>query len=189
MHSFNTEKLLIRPLAEQDKALFISLYTDAKVMRNIGEALSHQKAEKAFSNTLKVIKKDQPKIMTWTIVNLADNKAIGIQGFTWSTPTALNDISIDNERQTAEIGIMLLRGSNGKLLPEEAIGALIEYGFSHLKLKQINACFTKKNLATARVAKKVGFTFNAVQQSDDVQQKLESVFSNTWQSCYIKKLI
>jgi RimJ/RimL family protein N-acetyltransferase len=173
MHSFTTERLLIRPLAEHDKDLYISLYTDAKIMRNISEPLTVPASIKAFNNTLKTMKKDSKKIMTWTIVTLKDNKSIGIQGLNWK------------KTDTAEIGIMLLRNSNGMLLPEEAIGSLIEYGFNHLSLQQINACFEKKNLATARVSRKTGFIFKESQQPVDKQQRIECVFKNSWSRHYI----
>lgn len=173
VHSFTTERLLIRPLAEQDKAMYISLYTDAKVMRNISEPLSITAAEKAFNSTIKAMNKAQPKVMTWTIVTLENNENIGLQALNWQSP------------EIAEIGIMLLRISNGRLLPEEAIGSLIEYGFNHLALQQINACFAKKNLATARVAKKTGFIFKESQQPVDKQQRIECVFKNAWDRHYI----
>ncbi|KGJ89690.1 GNAT family N-acetyltransferase [Colwellia psychrerythraea] len=184
MHSFTTERLLIRPLSIQDKALFINLYTDAKVMRNIAAPLSDEKAEKAFNNTLSIMNKAQPKIMSWAIVNIIDNRAIGIQGFTWS-PMKNGPLS-NTKPSVAEIGIMLLRSSSGKLLPEEAIGSLIEYGFKHLKLEQINACFTKENLATARVSKKAGFVCNLKENKDEPGQRIESVFKNNWLRSYIK---
>tara|TARA_R110002050_G_scaffold154989_5_gene282945 strand:+ start:987 stop:1523 length:537 start_codon:yes stop_codon:yes gene_type:complete len=177
MHSFTTERLLIRPLTEEDKALYFSLYCDKKIMRNIGNVFSHQKAETAFANTLKTMTKKQPKALTWAIVSLENNECIGLQALNFQT----SDI--------AEIGIMLLRTSNGRLLPEEAIGSLIEYGFNQLNLQQINACFAKKNLATARVAKKTGFIFKESQQPADIHQRVESVFSNTWHRHYIKTII
>ena len=116
MHSFTTDRLLIRPLDEQDKTLYISLYTDAKAMRNIGEHLSELAAEKAFNKTLKAMKKEKPTVITWAIVLLSNNQSIGLQAFNFKSITL------------AEIGIMLLRNNNGRLLPEEAIGSLIEYG-------------------------------------------------------------
>lgn len=177
MHSFTTERLLIRPLAEQDKALYISLYTDAKVMRNIGEPLTDIAAEKAFSSTITAMQKSQPKVMTWAIVNQENDQCIGLQALNWQTP------------EIAEIGIMLLRNSNGRLLPEEAVGSIIEYSFNHLALQQINACFAKKNLATARVAKKTGFIFTESQQPVDKQQRIECVFKNTWDKHYIKTIL
>ncbi len=189
MHSFTTERLLIRPIQAQDQALYISLYTDAKIMRHISAPLSLQAAEKAFNSTLNVMNKvissavnkaesnKKAKVMTWVIVTLDNQQSIGIQALHWQT---------DN---CAEIGIMLLRQSNGRLLPEEAIGSVLEYGLHHLHLKQIKACYAKKNLATARVAKKAGFTFYASNQTDDERSKTDTVYSHSWHRQYIKTII
>lgn len=177
MHSFTTERLLIRPLAEQDKNVYTRLYSDAKTMRNISEPLSNIEAEQAFNKTLKAMRKDKPKAITWAIVTLDNNQCIGLQALNWQ------------KTEVAEIGIMLLRNSNGKLLPEEAIGSLIEYGFNYLSLPQINACFTKKNLATARVAKKTGFTFDSTQQLEDTLRRVDSVYKTTWNRQYIKTIL
>ena len=177
MQSFTTERLLIRPLAEQDKAMYISLYTDAKIMRNIGEPLSVEAAEKAFKKTIKVMQKDQPKVMTWAIITLDNNECIGLGALNWQMP----DI--------AEIGIMLLRNSNGQLLPEEAIGSIIEYGLNHLALEQINACYTKKNFATARVAKKTGFVFDSTKQPLDTLQRIDYLYKSSWHRHYIKTIL
>lgn len=178
MHSFTTERLLIRPLLEEDKALFINLYTDAKVMRNISAPLSHEKAEKAFHNTLKIMKKPQPSIMTWVIVNLADKKTIGIQGFSW--PSIKSEQLNGQKNTTAEIGIMLLRNSNGKLIPEEATTALIEYAFNHLPIERINTFYAKENFSVAKLAQKLGFIFNKCKQPLDGKQCLQYIDKRNW---------
>lgn len=186
MHSFTTERLLIRPLSEEDKALFINLYTDAKVMRNISDPLSHEKAEKAFHNTLKIMKKAQPTIMTWTIVNMTENRAIGIQGFTW--PTTNNAQPADRKLAQAEIGIMLDTKANGKLFPEEAMGSLIEYGFTQLKLERINAFYASKNLATKRFVNKLGFILPANLQNDNGKTSYQYFEYQQWEQRLIKKV-
>jgi len=167
----------MRPLAEQDRDLYFSLYCNEKTMRHIGKAFSHQEAEKAFNNSLKAMLKEKPKVISWAITTLDKNECIGLGALNWQSP----DI--------AEIGIMLVRNSNGKLLPEEAIGSIIECGFNLLALQQINACFAKKNLATARVSKKTGFIFKESQQPVDIQQRIESVFKHSWHRHYIKTII
>ncbi len=53
---------------------------------------------------------------------------------------------------------MLAPKSNGKLYPEEAMGALMEYTFSQLKYNRVNAFYDSKNLATKRFVNKLGFT-------------------------------
>ncbi len=106
MHSFTTERLLIRPLAEQDKDVYISLYTDAKIMRNIGGSLSVEAAENAFVRVIKAMTKEQPKAITWAITTLDCNEFIGLQALNWQTQKTPG---------TSEIGIMLLRDSNCRL--------------------------------------------------------------------------
>jgi RimJ/RimL family protein N-acetyltransferase len=194
MHSFTTERLLIRPLAVQDKALFINLYTDAKVMRNISEPLTDEKAEKAFHNTLKIMEKDHPKILTWAIVNLADNQSIGIQGFTW--PTNKSESSTESKMIIAEIGIMLLRNSHGRLFTEEAMGALMEYGFNYLGLDKINAFYASKNLATKRFVNKLGFIYNEALQGNvnksNTVNSYQYAESDQWQQkliCQVREYI
>jgi len=178
MHSFTTKRLLIRPLANQDKELYISLYCDAKVMRNIAEPLSIDTAKKAFDNTLKAMKKLQPKIMTWAIVTLADNKTIGIQGLTW--PSIKCAVSTNEKATTADIGIMLATKANGQLFPEEAMGALMEYGFTYLDLEKISAFYTSKNLATKRFVKKLGFTNSKALQDGHTINCYQHIDKRSW---------
>jgi len=177
MHSFTTERLLIRPLAEQDEAMYISLYTDAKVMRNIGKALSHQEAEKAFARTIKAMKREKPSVMSWSIVTLEGNKSVGIQGLNWQTS--------DN----ADIGIMLSRTSNGRLLPEEAMGALMEYAFNYLSVNKINAFYANKNLATSRFVKKLGFIYDTEQQPENTNDCYQYVDKEKWHQTLINKVL
>jgi RimJ/RimL family protein N-acetyltransferase len=124
--------------------------------------------------------KAHPKILTWAIVEINSNRAIGIQ--------SLNKTNKKN-LQEADIGIILSVLANGKQIPEESIGSLIEYGFTQLGLKQINACFIKRNLATARVSKKTGFVLNINFQNTSSEQKIESVYLDSWERSYIENLI
>lgn len=175
MHSFTTERLLIRPLAEQDKELYLSLYTNAKIMRHIGTPFTVEVAEQAFSKTIRAMNKPNPTVMTWAIVSLTTEKTIGIQ--------ALNRQSKDS----AEIGIMLLRVSNGKLIPEEAMGSLMEYGFNQLNLQSIIAHYAKVNLATKRFVKKLGFIPTTTVQPLTESQCVQYISKKLWNKYFIKK--
>jgi len=177
MHNFTTQRLLIRPLAEQDKDLYFSLYTNAKVMRNIGEPLTQVEAEKAFTSTLKAMQKTQPKVMSWAIVALYNNECIGIQGLNWQTP----DI--------ADIGIMLSRTSNGKQLPEEAMGALMEYAFNYLSVAKINAFYARKNLATSRFVKKLGFIYDDAKQPANINDSYQYFIKDKWLQTLIYQVL
>jgi len=168
MHNFTTERLLIRPLAEQDKSMYVSLYTDAKTMRNIAEPLTELAAEKAFNKTISIMQQKKPKVITWAIVNLASNKNMGLQALNWQSP----DI--------AEIGIMLLRHTNGRLIPEEAMGALMEYAFNNLSINIIKASYAKRNLATKRFVKKLGFISKSASSLENSNNCYEYFNKEQW---------
>ncbi len=88
----------------------------------------------------------------WSIVDKSSMQPIGIQML----------FKRDKEQQntTIEMGIFLSRQAHGKLIPEEAIGSLIQYAFAIRKVKRLIAAFSKKNLATIRFVKKLGFIFD-----------------------------
>ncbi len=163
-HSFTTKRLLIRPLVNEDKALYLSLYTDAKIMRNIGQPLTVVAAERAFFNTLNALNKPFPITLTWAIIDKENNKRIGIQ--------ALH--RIDNNSQSAEIGIILSTLANGKSFPEEAMGALMEYAFTQLCINCINAYYSKKNLATRRFLNKLNFKPKKLNDSNNHHEYFNS---------------
>jgi ribosomal-protein-alanine N-acetyltransferase len=152
MHSFNTERLLIRPLAEQDKALYLSLYCDTEVMRNIGEPLSFKSAEKSFCNTLKAMKRSSCKVLTWTIIDKLNNQTIGIQVLNF------ND---EANNKSAEVGIMLSTKRQNTGLGKEAMSVLLQYGFTQLSLDIVTALYAKKNLASHKLFHSLDFILSA----------------------------
>ena len=57
----------MRPLAEQDKAMFCALYTDAKTMRYIEPVYSQEKAINAFKGLVKRNSNNNSGFTTWAI--------------------------------------------------------------------------------------------------------------------------
>jgi RimJ/RimL family protein N-acetyltransferase len=186
VHSFSTERLLIRPLAEQDKELFASLYTNAKTMRHIAEPLSNIEVEQAFSKTLNAMRKGKPNVLTWAIVTLDNNECIGLQALNWQK-SAKNNINVISH--TAEIGIMLSPSSHGKSIPKEATGAIIEYAFNYLPINRIEAHFSKRNIVVGRITKNFGFKDTTTLQTFDEHQKIHYIDKPFWHSQYIKNII
>lgn len=168
MHTITTDRLLLKPLTEQDKPLYLQLYTNPKVMRKICSPLSESQAEQFFNLTLKQVDRFDNKRLSWAIVEKESQKTIGIQGITWDK----------NLPDTVSIGIMLLPAANGRLYPEEAMGALVQYAFEYANLTQVNAEFNKTNFATARFVKKLGFILT--QSKSSVESS-----NNIPQTCYI----
>jgi ribosomal-protein-alanine N-acetyltransferase len=184
MHSFTTERLLIRLLIEEDEAFYCYQYTDKKMMRIIGEPMSYEKASKAFFRALKANSADKKTVMTWAIVDRSSCEIIGTQALSWLKPTQTPKPSVDNIEQV-EIGIMLATKANGKLLPEEAVAGLMEYGFNYLALDRINAFYAKKNHATKRILDKLGY----INASELQETKTNISYQYFDKNCWCKAVI
>jgi len=187
MHSFTTERLLIRPLIAEDDNFYCYQYTDKKMMRVVGEPLTQKQASAAFHRALaaNVLKKDTAR--TWSIVDKATNDIIGTQALSWlaarqaTKPTThpINEV---------EIGIMLATKANGRLLPEEAVSALMEYGFKQLKIDRINAFYAEKNRANQRILKKIGYIFEPSLQDITTDSGYQYFDQKQWKSIIITQL-
>lgn len=190
MHSFTTERLLIRQLAETDREFYCQLYTDAKVMRSIGKPMTASTANKAFNRSLKALSREKKSVLTWAIITKETNNIIGIQALSWQKPPyeLIQKTSNNIEKKTennainqTEIGIMLATKANGQLYPEEAMGALMEYAFNYLFIDRINAFYASKNLATKRFIKKLGFHYDATQQPENTNDYYQYFDKIHWQ--------
>ncbi|REL26344.1 N-acetyltransferase [Thalassotalea euphylliae] len=150
--AFETDRFIIRPMQESERDFFISLHIDENIMKYTGGAVSEKTANAKFNNSIKLNQSEKITFKTWTIVAKENRQAIGIQ--------VLYQPQQVMEPFTREIGIMIAKSSQGRLIPEEAMGALMEYAFSELSITRIIARFSVENIATKRFVKKLGFLFN-----------------------------
>jgi ribosomal-protein-alanine N-acetyltransferase len=196
MHSFTTERLLIRPLAEKDERFYCQQYTDEKVMRNTGGALAMPEATKVFFRSLRAnqyaIGGGKQSVMTWAITCKSCNNIIGAQTLSFLIRPYNESVMENtdaNKITQAEIGIMLAPKANGRLIPEEAMGALMEYGFNKLKLERIHAFYASKNLATKRFVNKLGFIKPVNLQDGSSTTSYQYFDCHQWHQKLIKKVI
>ena len=205
MKSFTSKNLHMRPLAEKDQAMFCSLYTDAKTMRFIEPAYSQERAKKTFHNIVNRNSNTASGFNTWAIIKThADLDSINeTSGVKDKRSQQLDAPAIGlimlykkagkYELKVTEVGIMLLRKATGKLLAEEALGAALSYGFSQLQRPHINARYDKRNLATKRITRKVGFNYHKNFADEvllnspknifnDCNTIIETISRNQWQS-------
>jgi len=165
MHSFTTERLFIRPLIKEDETFFCQQLTNEKVMRYTGGTLDIDEASKIFQRSLRANERakngGKKSVLTWAILCLNTETIIGTQTLSFlvlpHNAEIIQQAEVKRIKQ-AEIGIMLSPNANGKLFPEEAMGALMEYAFDQLEYGRISAFFDNRNLATKRFVNKLGFT-------------------------------
>jgi len=185
MHTFTTERLIIRPIEEQDREFYCSLYMDEKIMRHIGPAFTREQANKAFDLTFKPSVKAKDFIKTWAIIDKSTSQSIGIQALSWKEPTTNN---LFEQSSAPEIGIMLDRSSNGKLYPEEAMGALVEFCFKQTSSPQIKAQYFSSNFATKRFVKKLGFITEETNTKKPENISYEFIKPEMWTQNIIEKI-
>ena len=91
----------------------------------------------------------------WAIELKDIGKMIGTCGFT----------RFDFTNNSAEIGYVLNECYWGNQYCKEAVSKIIEFGFSELHLKRIEAHYIKENIQSSRVMEKCGMAFEGVLRS------------------------
>jgi ribosomal-protein-alanine N-acetyltransferase len=142
-----TGRLHLRRIVADDIADILRLRSDIKVMQYIRRPLArHAEDAMTFINLVDEALKNNSGI-TWAIVPKTGKKYIGSIGL-WR---------IYKEDHRAEIGYMLDPLWQHRGLMMEAVKAVVEFGFSNIKLHSIEAMVDPGNRASAQILEKNGF--------------------------------
>lgn len=142
-----TERLLLRPLREADAADLFSIFSNPHVMR-YWSSPAWQSKDAAHQ----VIARDAQAMATGEYVQLgierlADARLIG-------TCTLFN---LDAQSRRAEVGYGIAADSWGQGYAYEALLALLQFGFSELRLNRMEADIDPRNERSARLLRRLGF--------------------------------
>ena len=147
-----TERLLLRQLTADDTVdiailrsdEIVNKYLDRKATTGIDEA-------KQFINKINT-NINNNECFYWAITLKNNNSLIGTICY-WN---------IVPEDDTAEIGYELLPGFQGKGIMQEALSAIIEFGFNGIKLQTILALLTADNEKSIKILEKNNFKRDTV---------------------------
>lgn len=147
----NTERLVLRPIVIEDAQELFFLRSDKEVMKFLDRPIMQYNEE-----ALQLIQKITTDItnnegITWGIALKTGSSLIGTIGF-WR---------IIKEHHRAEIGYMLHPAQQGKGIMQEAITAVIDYGFAGMKLHSIEANVNPGNTNSIRLLERNQFTREA----------------------------
>ena len=92
---------------------------------------------------------EKARIQYWPIFLIETNENIGCCGLR----------PYDSKRNILEIGVHLKESYWGKGFAKEACFAVIEYAFNTLRVNALFAGHNPKNIASAQLLKKLGFTY------------------------------
>jgi ribosomal-protein-alanine N-acetyltransferase len=138
--------LRLRRLRPEDGAAYYKLRSSPEIMRYLQRPLVPSIEEATAQIVGQMEDEAAGKMIVWAIADL-DDKFIGIAGY-WR---------MQLEHQRAEIGYMLDLSYHGRGLATEAVAALVNYGFTVMKLHKIEADIDPDNLASARLLERLGF--------------------------------
>ena len=152
-----TEKLSLKiPTLEDGVDIYEAIDKDRE---HLGEWLPWVEKTISVDDTKENIKKRIEQFAHKEAVSFIiyyEGKPIGSVGF----------ISLDNTNKQGEIGYWLNSTFGGRGIMSDCVKACIEYGFKNILLHKILIKCDSKNLKSAAVPKRLGFTLEATLRDD-----------------------
>jgi len=146
--TLQTARLDLRPLVPSDAPALLALKSDPVVMR-YGSTRPWSDPQVAID----YIQRDLQGMAAGTYVQLAiirreDADLIGMCSFHL----------LDVQCRRAELGYSLVVSAWGRGYANEAVTALLDWGFGHLELNRVEADIDPRNAASVRALERLGFT-------------------------------
>lgn len=156
----NTERLLLRKVANADAKSLWSIWSDPSVTKFMNiSCFTHEEQALDMIELLNQLANEH-RAIRYSIIELTSNLIIGSCGF--------NNVDYDNA--TAEIGYDLAKTHWGKGYATEGIIALIHVAFTHLDMSTIIAKVDAANINSIRVLQKLNFI---LQGYDSTEKNLQ----------------
>jgi len=157
MEILETERLILRHLELDDLDKLFRLYHDPEIRRYFPEGtLSYAETKEEIEWFLNG-HPEHPELGLWATIYKETNEFIGRCGLLpW----------IIDGRYEVEVAYLIDKAYWGNGLATEAAQAILEYGFDQLGLPRLVCLPDPENLASVRVAEKIGMTFEKAGQDD-----------------------
>jgi len=159
-----TERLILKHYADKDKADFIALFTDAGVMKHVGDGVLTEIQAEAFWQ--KLFEKLYPQgFNIWAVFEKEESRYVGHAGI-YPRPT---------KKEDWELVYFLRRDVWSKGYATEMARRIIDYGFEELNLPKVYATVDDEHSASIRVLEKAGMNFERYEFDDDGRFSVYSV--------------
>ncbi len=139
----HTERLFLRRLSDADAPPLFRLRSDPKVMQFVGRPAPKELREVQDLIDSINMRIDKNESIFWGFESLSHSGLIGTIGFWQILP----------EHHRAEVGYLLDPDYWGQGIMTEALHAVVDYGFSKMKLHSVQAEIHAKNFASARCSR------------------------------------
>lgn len=169
--AFDTGRLRLRGLSEEDEKLYCDLYTDAQTMKFIGEPLSPRRVQRAFRKAVQLTRQKDFRQRVFVVSEKATSSDIGICGF------GLADAS-----DRVEAGVILAASARAQGYGHEALVAMIRMAFELPQVREVVVMVNSRNPVTDRLVRRVGFSCrgSVVAARRPMMDRLWAVSRNSW---------
>ena len=163
-----SERLLLRPLAETDAHVEVEMGTDPEVTRHIGGVETKDEIVRDMANYTK--RCAGGRIGIWCVIDRSTNEKLG-NAMLLPLPIDEDDTNWDLvagddlPEGEIEIGYMFRKSAWGKGYATEACNRLLKFAFEETPLKEVVAVIDSKNTASRNVVEKCGLAFEGVRRA------------------------
>jgi RimJ/RimL family protein N-acetyltransferase len=137
----------MRPLTEDDAALYASLYTDEETMRFIGAPLTTERAASSFRSALAGMRRKPIERLFLTVVEKHSASDVGICSLQ----------NFDAQERSVQAGVMFVAGARALGYSKEGFIGLIQQAFAQLPVDELWVQFAAEHIAVQRAVISVGF--------------------------------
>ena len=142
----DTDRLVLRPLDQNDWLLFESIYSSSERMQYIAEPLVGEELQQLFEGRCQPWQQQEEQWLSLVIEVKQPQLAIGMIGF------KLTDVKL----QRGEIGFVLDAAAQGHGYVTEAGQAFIDHLFLHFPLHKITAQCSTLNTNSFKLLERLG---------------------------------
>lgn len=144
-----TPRLILRRPVLEDVDAYYAFYRDPEITRHIPDAPRNLEETRAEVEWHVNGPPGHPELGLWAAIHKETGRFIGRCGL---LPWTIEG------REEVEIAYALAREFWGQGLASEAAGAILRYAFEQLGITRLICLIIPENLASARVAEKIGMT-------------------------------
>jgi RimJ/RimL family protein N-acetyltransferase len=173
LQEFATTRLVFRPMAEADAAVFCDLYSDAETMRFIGEPLSHERATRGFRSALKLMRRPTADQAFFTLSARESGECVGIGSIQ----------HLDIAGRSAEVGMIICSPYRDRGFAREGLSGLIGFAFAQLPIDEAWARVHADHTVVEKLVISVGLTRGSKTQAHDgdAVMRVWSAQRDSWQ--------
>lgn len=174
---FSTARVLLRPMAEADEALFCDLYSDAETMRFIGPPLSRERAARGFRNMLRLMRQPDADQVFFTLNGRPSDTHLAC-----ATLGIASIQHVDIPGRRAEAGLVIGSQYRDQGVAREVLSGLIRFAFEHLHLDEIWVQIHADHTVVEKLVVSVGLSrgSSADTHASDTVMRIWSARRATW---------